>query len=117
MTEISRKEREERAFEALIVSQLRRECDPEKGNVAKLSDAEKAAIDELGPDLIDRLWNGEVPAASAEPEKQELVMSGADDFGMNRAENISEETAAELNRRRAEILQRLKKLREEKKNG
>lgn len=116
-----RKEREERAFEALIVSLLRKDCDPDKvkpEDLPKLTKKEKAALEALGPDLVDRLWN----QARRDPGpprvvKEEPAMARADEHGMNRAEIISEETAQEIRRHREEVLQRIMKQREAKTDG
>ena len=114
----SRKEREERAFEALIVSQLRKECDPDKvqpEELPPLTAKEKRALEALGPDLVERLWKSgkklspQVSAPTRPTPAGELVL--------NRAEEVDAETAAELARRRAELLERMKKLNEEKKHG
>jgi len=114
----SRKEREERAFEALIVSQLRKECDPNNvkpEDLPSLNAKEKAALEALGPDLVERLWKEgkkilpKVPAPSRAAPTGELVL--------NRAEEVNKETAEELARRRAELIERMKKLNEEKKHG
>jgi|GEM_PF-4042364 len=57
MKEMTNAEREARAFEALIVSQLRKEPDKVKPeNLPPLNAKEKAALTALGPNLIDRLW-------------------------------------------------------------
>lgn len=64
MSEISRKEREERAADALLVSLLRRVdkddeyIDPK--HLPKLTDEERAAITGLGADFVDRLLAGEL---------------------------------------------------------
>ncbi|MCB7129870.1 MAG: hypothetical protein J3T61_10085 [Candidatus Brocadiales bacterium] len=114
----SRKEREERAFEALIVSQLRKECDLDKVNpedLPSLTAKEKAALEALNPGLVERLWNeGKkiFPQASA-PSR--LAPTG--ELVLNRAEDVNKDTAEELARHRAELLERMKKLNEEKKHG
>jgi hypothetical protein len=114
----SKKEREERAFEALIVSQLRKECDPENvkpGDLPSLNAKEKAALEALGPDLVERLWNeGKkiLPQASGTPR---AVSTG--ELVLNRAEDVNEETAELLARHREELIERMKKLNEEKKHG
>ncbi len=114
----SRKEREERAFEALIVSQLRKECNPDKVKVEDLptlTAKEKAALKALGPDLVERLWNDGKKSSFPAPFQSRPVPTG--EFVMNRAEDVSLETADELARRRAELIERMKKLNEQKKNG
>jgi hypothetical protein len=114
----TRKEREERAFEALIVSQLRKECDPAKvkpEDLPPLTDKEKAAIAAFGPNLVERLWNQEKKSAPPVPVQTGQVITGQ--FVMNRAREGSEQTKDELDRKRAQLLERMKQLHEEKKNG
>ena len=51
--------REMRAFEALIVSLLRDGVAAEKhdpSNLPQLTEDERAALDALGPDIVERLW-------------------------------------------------------------
>ncbi len=107
----SGKEREKRAFEALIVSQLRKECDPDKvkpEDLPALSPKEKAALAFLGSDLIERLWDdGKKISPEAAASCSKSVASG--ELVLNRAEEIDEETAKELARRRAELLARMMK--------
>lgn len=116
MSEQTKREAEERALEALIVSQLRREHDlsrPER--LPELTGEEKAALSALGPNLVDRLWD----AADADTDDDdpvsvyddaEFVMSEDVAFaGMNRADEVDEETKANLEKRRKEVLERLRK--------
>jgi hypothetical protein len=112
----SEKEREARAFEALIVSRLRTECDPDKAkseNLPTLNAKEKAALKALGPNLIDRLWeNGEeIKPTCPTPES---ACAEVEELAMNRAEEVDEETAKELARKKLELLERLKKRRDQK---
>lgn len=58
MIEMTKQEREDHAFEALIVSQLRRteQCDEvDIDHLPQLTNEEKAAMDSLGPDFIRKL--------------------------------------------------------------
>ena len=113
----SSKEREQRAFEALIVSQLRKECDPDKvkpEDLPALTVSEKAAIDALGSDLIERLWNEEKKSSPA-PIQPGPVPAG--ELVMNRAEDVNEKSDSELQLRKAELILRMRKLHEEQKNG
>jgi hypothetical protein len=109
-----RSEREDRALDALIVSQLRRH-DGDKGDIEhlpKLTDEESEALEGLGPDFIDRVIAGKVKTESDDSpaeEEGELLCAGGMAFGLNRAEEIDEETAEELDEKRKEIIERLKK--------
>jgi hypothetical protein len=123
----SRREREERALDALLVSILRRVdkdddiTEPDK--LPQLTDEEKAAMNALEADFIDRILAGERPVPPGEKPKKEnpdecdevaLAGSGAD-CSLNRAEEVDDETTEELQRREREILER--KARERKERG
>jgi hypothetical protein len=116
----SKGERERRASDALLLSALRltekdeEKVDPE--SLPELTDEEKAAMRALGGDFMQRLLAGErplgEPPSGAGPDGPvdksdhgELALAG-DDHGMNRAEEIDDTTAEELERRKREILDR-----------
>ncbi len=105
-------EREDRALEALIVSQLRRNDETKSEHLPQLSDDDKAALDSLGPDFIDQLYAEEAPT---EEQDSDGVEEHSEEMfaGMNRAEDIDDETKAELDRKRREIIDRLKGEQEE----
>lgn len=114
MTDRSKQERNQRALDALIVSQLRRHEDGDEADLEhlpRLTAEEKQALDSLGPDFIDNLLAGENKPEEDDPpaEEDELLCAGGMSFGMNRAEEIDGETAEELERKRQEIIERLKK--------
>jgi hypothetical protein len=120
MSEASRKEQEERALDALLVSLLRKVdkdddiVDPKM--LPELTKEERAAINKLGDEFIDRILAGEAPIIRREiPENDDdcgedaaLAGTGAD-WAMNRAEEVDDDTAEELKRREQEILERKKK--------
>jgi hypothetical protein len=120
MSEASRKEQEERALDALLVSLLRKvDKDDEVVNpkmLPELTEEEKTAMNRLGDDFIDRILAGEQPVTRDDKPKDDeadcgdgaLAGSGADSF-MNRAEEVDDETAEELKRREQEALDRKKK--------
>lgn len=64
---MGKREREERALDALLVSVLRRGDDDiiEPDKLPELTEAEKAAMNSLGPDFIDRILAGERPLRKA----------------------------------------------------
>lgn len=105
--------REECAIDALFVSQLRSApVDPESH--PELSEVEIEALRTLGDDFVDRLLSGEVkdicePAQASESEE----MTCGPAFGLNRAKDIDEETKAELDQKRREIIERAKKSKED----
>jgi hypothetical protein len=125
----SRKEREERAVDALLVSALRfddkegDEVDPKR--LPELTDEERAAMNALGTNFMQRLLAGERPVQRKPPDEEdeedqhdqgELACAGSDaDRGLNRAEEIDAETAAEIERQKREVLER--KERERKEGG
>ena len=105
-------EREERALDALIVSQLRaREDEVDVEHLPELSDEEREALDSFGPNFVDKLLAGKILPKPEDdtPEDCELAVAGEEVFGMNRAEEIDEETAEELNEKRKEIIDRIKR--------
>lgn len=102
-------EREERAIDALIVSQLRACDETDPNHLPELTDEEREALDSLGPDFVDKLLAGDIEAT--EHATEELEVAGAGEaFGMNRAKNIDEDTKEELDRKRQEIIDRIKKM-------
>ena len=119
MADRSTPERDQRALDALFVSQLRRheKCDEvDVDHLPKLTKEEKEALDDLGPDFIGRLLAGNLPPINEphDPANDELLCAGGMSFGLNRAEKIDEQTVEELNRKRQEILEKNLKLKETK---
>jgi predicted ABC-class ATPase len=123
----SKREREERALDALLVSILRRvdkdDDIVEPDMLPQLTDEEKAAMNALGTDFIDRILAGKRPITPRDDPKKDgpddgeeaaLAGSGAD-CSLNRAEEIDDETTKELQRREREILER--KAREQSERG
>jgi len=103
-------EREERALDALIVSQLRATQDDETDveHLPELTDEEREALDSLGSDFVERLLAGEIDEPTDDPpEEAELAMAGEEAFGLNRAEEIDEDTKEELDQKRKEVIDRI----------
>lgn len=101
--------REERAIDALLVSQLRSNRDNVE-SLPELTSVERMTLDSLGADFVDRLLAGDVKCADIEEDVEkgeELVCGSA--FGMNRAKELDETTRQELDRKRQEIIDRVKK--------
>lgn len=125
MTGGSRRDREERALDALLVSILRRVdkdddiVEPEK--LPQLTEEEKAAMNSLRTDFLDGILAGERPVPrKPKPdrpnESEDIALAGCGaDTSMNRAEVVDDETQQELDEREREILER--KARERKKDG
>lgn len=121
------KEREERALDALLVSVLRRvEKDDEvieTDKLPQLTEEEKAAMNTLGADFLERILAGkrpiqrrDKPIKDCPDESEELALAGSGaDACLNRAEEVDDETTEELERKEREILER--KARERKERG
>lgn len=116
MSAKSEKDREDRAFDALIVSQLRQECEGAGGDehLPELTKSDCEAMSALGTDLVERLLTGQSgPAFDCESttssksfDSQELV--GAGDgvgFGFNRASTVDHDL---LDEKRRELIERLR---------
>jgi hypothetical protein len=117
MPEGSKREREERAADALLVSLLRRVdkdddyIDPK--HLPQLTEDDKAALAALGPNFIDRLLAGERPLAAKPdlkpdcPDESEVALAGSGpDCSFNRAEVVDDATTEELDEREREIIKR-----------
>ena len=126
MPEGSKREREERAADALLVSLLRRVdkdddyIDPK--HLPQLTEDDKASLAALGTDFVDRLLAGERPIAAkpdpkpGSPTESEFALSGCgQDTSFNRAEVVDDATTEELEEREREIINR--KSRERKEGG
>jgi hypothetical protein len=122
----SKREREERALDALLISALRRadkdgdEIDPKR--LPKLSEAERAAMNALGSDFAQRLLAGNSPIQNAAEQEQEgqagetseLALAGSETgCGLNRAEELSDESTEEIDQQKREIIERKKRERQE----
>ena len=108
----SKNEHEERALDALFVSQLRwndaEEID--EAHLPRLTDDDKAALDSLGPDFMRRLLAGKVTPSEARDGPEDPAYAEEEMLaGMNRAEDIDDDTAKELERKRREIIDRVKR--------
>lgn len=106
-------EREQRALDALIVSQLRACDETDVDHLPELTDEERKALDSLGPDFVDKLFAGEIEPAGEDPADEPELAAAGEAFGMNRAKDIDKDTKDELDRKRQEIIDRIKKLEEE----
>jgi hypothetical protein len=116
MTAGAEGDREQRALEALIASAFFRddrvedEMDP--AGLSALSAEKERALDEVGSDFVQRLLNDqwrhpkEMSDNDCLPE-EEFAFAGDDAcFGLDRAEEIDEETQAELDDQRRRIRER-----------
>jgi hypothetical protein len=115
---MSQDEREIRAFEAIIVSQLYRERDPMNLNdLPELTEGQMAAFKARPNDFVEKLWE-EVENEGEEDEEcleDTCDMEAAEEefAAMNRAEKMDEETRRALDEARKEVLESMKKQRRE----
>ncbi len=104
---------ERRALDALIVSQLRAHSEADVNNLPELTEEERDALDSLGPNFVEKLLIGDIePPVKSTDDKPELAAAG-EIFGMNRAKDIDEKTKEELDKKRKEIIERVKKMERE----
>ena len=113
--------REDRAFEALIVSQLRRERDlTNHKDLPELTEEERAAMSAVPANLIDRLWDA-VDEQDVNPPAEDSDWEAAVDegayAGMNRADEPTDETNRKLDEARQEVLDELKRKRKDGKDA
>lgn len=112
--------REEQALDALMAAALRQpeETEPTKDETKKflrkpksISAEAKRALEKLGPDVVERLIFGQ---AAEQAQETELVDTGlyAAMHRKNKTGKYDPKTEAELEKKRKEILQRLKKKRQ-----
>jgi hypothetical protein len=109
--------REERAIDALLVSQLRSDRE-NVDSLPELSELEREAIDSLGPDFVSRLLAGqvvEVPLENDMEHSKEIACGPA--FGLNRAKDIDDVTREELDRKRQAIIDQLNRKNGEPNDG
>lgn len=119
--------REEDAFDALIVSQLRRKRDIlNLEDLPQLSEEELAAMDSIPEDIIETMWGeqcSDAGSACDEHEEEGCALAGAGDsfnFGMDRSTLMQEEDKSTLDASREEAREEIKKRLQqakEKKNG
>lgn len=102
--------REDRAIDALIVSQLRsNRIDVDIEQLPELTQEEREQFNSLGEDFVDRLLAGEVlPVVEEEISEERDIATAGGVFGMNRAKDVDEDTKKELDQNRQEIIDRIK---------
>jgi hypothetical protein len=118
----SDRDREDRAFEALIVSQFRRERDCcDLNDLPELNDEELTAMKGMPDDLVGRLWEQveSQDQESSDDEDDEYASMVDEDLyvGMNRADGPTDETQTKLDEARKEVLDQLKKAKRGKESG
>jgi hypothetical protein len=111
---MSENERETRALEAIIASQLLRERDPMNlDDLPELTDAQRSAMNAMPTDFVQRLWD-EVDEESEECPTPETCTVEEEEFvGMNRAEEMTDETRNALDAARKEVIESMKNRKEQ----
>ena len=109
-----RNEREERAFDALIVSHLLRERElTELNDLPDLTESQRAAMNAVPADLVDRLWDAESQESEDEPTDDGLCGLSTEEeeefAAMNRGEHMDEETKNKLDLARKEVLDAMRR--------
>lgn len=115
---MSENEREIRAFEAIIASQLHRERDPMNlDDLPPLTESQRAKMTTLPANLVGSLWDAVDEEEPPSPETCEVNEEEDELVGMNRAEEMDEETRKALDEARKEIIESMKKQRKEPDGG
>ena len=112
---MSENEREIRAFEAIIASQLLRERDPMNlDDLPELTEAQRTAMNAVPANFVEQLWD-EVEDESEEecPSEETCTVDEEEFVGMNRAEDMTEETRQALDQARKEVMESMKKRKEQ----
>ena len=112
---MSENEREIRALEAIIVSQLLRERDPMNLNdLPELTDSQRAAMNALPANLVEKLWDEVDEESEEECASDETCTVEEEEFvGMNRAEKMTDETRNALDEARKEVIESMRKRKEQ----
>lgn len=112
-----RSEREDRAFDALIISHRLRERDfNDLDDLPPLTESQRKLMESVPGDIVRRLWNhATTEDLPCEVEHHELVEESEEleIVGMNRADDMDEDTKKKLEEARKLVIEALK----EKKKG
>jgi hypothetical protein len=111
-----RNEREEHAFDALIVSHLLRERElTELNDLPELTESQRAALNAVPADLVDQLWNAGDEESADDPADDGpcgLVTEEEEEFAaMNRGDEMDQETKNKLDLARREVLEAMRRRR------
>lgn len=108
-------EREIRALEAIIASQLLRDRDPMNlSDLPELTDSQRAAMNALPVNLVEELWDEADEESEEECPVEDTHMVEEEEFaGMNRAEEMTDETRNALDQARKEVIESMKKRKEQ----
>lgn len=111
---MSENDREIRALEAIIASQLLRERDPMNlDDLPELTETQHTAMNSVPADIVERLWNEVEDKSEDECPSKETCTVDEDQFvGMNRAEDMTNETRRALDEARKEVIESMRKERD-----
>jgi len=103
-----RNEREERAFDAVIVSHLLRDRElTDLNDLPELTESQRAAMNAVPADLVDGLWDADDEQLADELADDQLcepLIEEEEFAAMNRAEQMDDDTKKKLDLARQEVL-------------
>lgn len=107
--------REIRALEAIIASQILRERDPKNlDDLPELTEAQQAAMNAMPANVVEQLWDQVEEEPENECSVDEKCIVNEEEFvGMNRAEDMTDETRNALDQARKEVIESMKKRKEQ----
>jgi hypothetical protein len=112
-------DREKRAFDALIVSNLLRDRDVTNlDDLPELSESERAAMNAVPSDIVDKLWDSTADACleKCEALQEESVEEDELFAAANRAEDMDEETLKKLEEARKVVRETMRKTKKKSKD-
>jgi hypothetical protein len=109
-----RSEREDRAFDALIISHRLRDRDfNDLNDLPPLTESQRKLMESMPDDIVERMWN-QAKAADAPCDVEETCEYKEDSMeelefaGMNRADDMDEETKKKLEEARKLVIDAMK---------
>lgn len=108
-----RSEREDRAFDALIISHMLRDRDfNDLNDLPPLTESQRKLMNSVPEDIVERMWN-QAKAADSPCDVEETCEYAEDvadlEFaGMNRADDMDEETKKKLEEARKLIIEAMR---------
>ncbi len=108
-----RSEREDRAFDALIVSHLLRDRDfNDLNDLPQLTESQRKLMNSVPDDIVERMWNqAKAEESPCQIEEECELSTEAEELefaGMNRAEDMDDETKKKLEEARKLIIEAMK---------
>lgn len=105
-----RSEREDRAFDALIISHRLRDRDfNDLDDLPPLTESQRKLMESVPDDIVERMWNQakaeETPCDVEETCKYTEEVEDLEFAGMNRAEDMDEETKKKLEEARKLVIE------------